>query len=257
MLLYWLVILLATAGGETLAQAQDTTREAEPQVQAAPLPALDGSVIEPVTLVYETSIEAQGRQASMTVTRTVETGTYDGQPIWRIVDESESGMSGGADTVIVDRQTLAPLHRMVSGRGHLSVSYTDTSVTGTMEARGRSVSIDRSLDAPVLGNGPGLELALAGLPLAEDYSTPLRTFNPTQQSVQTMTFTVIGTRTVQVPAGTFKVYVAELTPSEEDQGAGETLYLKQSAPHYVVKGESDLPPQMGNGTATRVLTSME
>jgi hypothetical protein len=59
-----------------------------------------------------------------------------------------------------------------------------------------------------------------------------------------------------VPGGTYKTYVAELGPVDADQG-GETLFLKQTAPHHVVRGESALPPQMGSGSAVRVLRSMD
>lgn len=238
-------------GGAAHAQTPDTTAPAPDA-----LPSLDGSVIEPATLVYETSIEAQGRQASATVRRTIEAAMHDGRAVWRVVDQNQSGMGAGADTFLVDRQTLAPVQRNMSGQGRLMVSYTDTTVTGSLQARGRSVSIDASLDGPILGDGPALEIALAALPLTDAYSTTFRIFNPVQQSTRTMQFTVTGTRTVQVPGGTFKTYVAELGPTDADQG-GETLYLKQTAPHHVVKGESDLPPQMGSGSATRVLRSMD
>ncbi len=241
-LLYLLALFLSVAGCEDLGQAQ-------------PAPQPDGSLIEPITLTYETAVEAQGRQMSMTVRRTVEAATHDGRAVWRIVDRNTSGMTSEADTVLVDRQTLAPVRRSVAGQGRLMIAYTDTSVFGTMQARGRSVPIDASFEPPVFDNGPGLELALAALPLDSTYSTTLRVFNPTEQRVRTMTLEVTGTRTVQVPGGTFKVYVAELV--RENGTGGETLYLKQSPPHHVVKGASDLPPQMGSGSATRVLMRME
>lgn len=252
-LLYLLALFLSVAGCEDLVHAQDSARVATTQAQPAPQP--DGSLIEPITLEYETSVEAQGRQMSMSVRRTIEAATHEGRAVWKIVDRNTSGMTGGADTVMVDRQTLAPVQRSVAGQGRLMIAYTDTSVSGTMQARGRSVSIDASFEPPIFGNGPGLELALAALPLDSTYATALRVFNPTEQRVRTMTLEVTGTRTVQVPGGTFKAYVADL--ASEDGNQSETLYLKQSAPHHVVRGESDLPPQMGSGSATRVLTRME
>ncbi len=243
---------LALIGGVTQAPAQDTTHAAARDT----LPSPDGSLIEPATLVYETSIEAQGQQASATVRRTIDAATHAGRAVWRIIDQNMAGMQAGADTFLVDRQTLAPVQRSMSGQGRLTVSYSDTAVTGSLQARGRSVSIDASLDGPILGDGLALEIALAALPLTEAYSTTFRIFDPVQQATRTMQLTVTGTRTVQVPGGTFKTYVVELGPADADQG-GETLYLKQTAPHHVVQGESDLPPQMGSGSATRVLRSIE
>ena len=243
---------LVLMGGAAPAHAQDTTHTTAPDT----LPALDGSVIEPATLVYETTIEAQGQRASATVRRTIATATYDGQAVWRIVDQNQSGMGAGADSFWVDRGTLAPMRRSMSGQGRLRVAYTDSTVTGTFQARGRSVSIDAALDGPILGDGPALEIALAALPLTDGYSTTFRIFNPVQQSTRTMQLIVTGTRTVQVPGGTYKTYVAELGPVDADQG-GETLFLKQTAPHHVVRGESALPPQMGSGSAVRVLRSMD
>ncbi len=138
----------------------------------------------------------------------------------------------------------------------MTLSYTDAAITGTMSGMGQTIEIDKALDAPVWGDGPGLELALAGLDLSEGYSTTYRVFNPQQQAVHTMKLTVAGTETVEVPAGSFETYVMEIEPVESGQGRPQTLYLRADAPHHVVKSEAQLPPQMGGGTVTRELASM-
>ncbi|NBB72300.1 MAG: hypothetical protein GVY35_01325 [Bacteroidetes bacterium] len=129
---------------------------------------------------YTATFNVQGRSINLDITRTIEAATHDGRSVWRVVDESQSPMGTSVDTVAVDKADLTPVRRSAGGQGSMEISYTDAAITGQMSVMGQTMEIDKSLDAPVLGDGPGLELALAGLDLSEGYSTTYRVFNPQQ-----------------------------------------------------------------------------
>ena len=253
---------VAATLGELRVDPSTVTRPEAPDEAAAeaaktaPLPEADGSAIRPATMQYTATVNMQGRSIDLDVTRTIEEATHEGQAVWRVVDESQSPMGASVDTFAVDRAALTPVRRSAGGQGSMTLRYTDDAITGQMSGMGQTLDIDRSLDAPVLGDGAGLELALAGLDLSAGYTATYRVFNPQQQAVQPMTLTVAGTETVAVPAGSFDTYVVEIEPVESGQGQPQTLYLAADAPHHVIKSEAKLPPQMGGGTVTRELASM-
>ncbi len=233
----------------------DTSANAEAaEAQTAPLPDADGAAIEPMTLAYNGTLSMQGREIEMDLQRIIEAGD---EGTWRILDLAEMPMGSTADTFVVAQETLKPIRRSMSAMGAtMRFAYADSAVTGQMGAAGQMTDVDVALDAPVLGDGASQELFIAGLPLEEGYSTTLRTFNAQTQKAQPVKLEVTSTATTEVPAGTYETYVVELTPLDES-GSATTLYVLQDAPHYAVKGEYQLPAQMGGGTMTTELVTME
>lgn len=224
--------------------------------QTAPLPDADGSLLAPGTMQYRTALSVQGREINVDVTRTLAEATFEGQPVWRVVDRAETPLGASSDTVQVNRKTLRTMHRLASqGGGTVELRFSDDAVTGAINAGGQSIDVNTDLEAPVLSDGVGLETFVAGLPLEDGYEATVRTFNPQQQQAVPMTLAVTGTESVETPAGTFETFVVELTPV--DGGDTRTLHVRQEAPHTLVKKEQPLPAQMGSGTATTVLQSME
>jgi hypothetical protein len=72
----------------TLPDSLDKAQAA--QAQTAPLPDADGSLMEPGQMKYSTTFNVQGREINVNVTRTVEEATFEGIPVWRIVDRAKS-----------------------------------------------------------------------------------------------------------------------------------------------------------------------
>lgn len=242
-------------GTVTLPDSLEQARAEE--AQTAPLPDADGRVIEPVEMTYRGTLQAGGQEMQLDMTRTVASSEIDGRTVWQAVDATELPMGTMNDTSFVDEATLRPVRRSMGGMGTATLDYTDEKITGEIGAQGQTMEIDADLEAPVLDGGPGQELFIAGLPLEEGYETTLRTFNPQQQAVQPLQLEVTGATTTEVPAGTYDTYVVELTSMDEGSGGGATLYVTREAPHYVVRGEYRLPAQMGSGTMTAELVSME
>jgi len=232
----------------------ETSDEAEASKTSA-LPDADGSVIQPTTVEYTTSLSIQGRSLELTTTRTIAEAMHEDQSAWRIVDDISSPMMNASDTLLVDRATLRPLARHVKGQGTVQLSYSDDAITGQMQAMGQSMDIDKSLEAPVLASGSGMELAMAGLPLEEGYETTLRTFNYQQQNVRRVKLAVTGSGTLDVGAGSFETLTVEVTALDGNDAGTGTYHVMADAPHHVVKADVNLGAAMGGGTATVELTA--
>ena len=217
------------------------------------LPEADGSVVEPGTMEYTTSLTVRGQEVSINATRTI---AAHGDAM-HIIDEAQTPMGSAVDTFVVDAETLMPQRRSIKqGPATIALEYGASSVTGSVSSPMGNADIDKTLDAPVIGDGSAMEVYLSALPLAEGYTATVRTFNAQQQSVRPMKLEVTGTATVEVPAGSFETFVVEVTPMDGNDAGTATMHVRQAAPHMVVQAETKLGPQMGGGTATAKLTSM-
>jgi hypothetical protein len=71
-----------------------------------------------------------------------------------------------------------------------------------------------------------------------------------------MTLRVVGTDSVTVPAGAFETFVVEAT--SQGPGPSGTYYVRQDAPHHVVKANLEVAASQGRTvTATKQLTSLQ
>jgi dipeptidyl aminopeptidase/acylaminoacyl peptidase len=248
---------------ETLAELTvDVSTVEVPEVPAAagaetaPLPEADGSAIEPGVQQYTTRLQAMGQELTLEVTRTIEPAAVDGHEVWRVIDVSVLPMATITDTLELDRATLVPVRRSIAGMAAIELTYTDTAIAGTMSFQGQSRPIELKLEAPVFAGGSGLEVTLAGLPLAEGYETTLRTFDPERQRVRIFSLKVTGAATAESAAGTYDALVVELQPLDGEEAGASAFHVMKGAPHWVVRREFKLPAQMGGGTGTKELVSL-
>jgi Protein of unknown function (DUF3108). len=219
------------------------------------MPAFDGSVLEAATLTYDLTTTRGERTSTNTATVTIAKGTHEGQPAWRIENESDRGGTESTGVLHLDRSTLHPLaHR--AGEGLFDLQYQDDVVTGTVGAGEQSTAIDTSLGASVLDEkSPNLEMALAGLRLEPGQSFAVRTFSPLGPSVNVVTLAVTGTESVDVPAGTIETYVVSMESSSGRTSTSGTMHLRERAPHYLVRGEATIQAGGMSMTLTRELTA--
>lgn len=231
------------------AQAQDDTPEA--------LPPADGGLIQPALFQYRIDMNMMGQEMTMEGLRTIEAATYQDRPVWRLVDGGDSPWGPYADTVEVDRATLLPVRQRTTGSGNVTLLYTEAGVTGEMNMGQGAIPINTPLDAPVYGAESALELALAGMPLAEGYATTLRSFHSYSQQARAMRLEVTGTTTVTVPAGTFETLVVEMAPIEGDGSENAVLHVLPAAPHYVVEATYTLPKAAGGGSIVVTMLDQE
>lgn len=242
-------------------EVQELDEDAAKEAETASLPMGDGSALEPAAMTYRVTLETMGQQIEMEMSRTIEPGTFDETPVWRAIDATQlpaqMGGSTAVDTFEVDKVILMPVRRHAKGMGRITLRFTDAAITGEMQGQMGAMPISVELDAPVVGDGAGLELWLAGLPLEAGYTTTLRTFSPAEQKVRPFKLTVEGSEQVETPAGSFDTFTVQLTPLDDSEGGTATLHVTQTAPHVVVKSTTKLPAQMGSGTSTVTLTSMD
>ncbi|MGD1048208.1 MAG: S9 family peptidase, partial [Candidatus Krumholzibacteriaceae bacterium] len=79
------------------------------EAEKAPLPAANGSLLKPLSLVYKGTGMMGSKPISLDVTRTIAKGAVSGAPTWQIVTNQSSGQGGAVDTFDVDASTLIPL----------------------------------------------------------------------------------------------------------------------------------------------------
>jgi dienelactone hydrolase len=217
---------------------------------------IDGSKMKPATLEYDVNLKAGGRSMDLSVSRTIASSNHGDTPTWTVVDQTSTPQGTVTDSLVLTHSSLRPMERHMSGPLTMTVTYSDTAASGEMTMRGQTVNIDKSFDQATLAGGSNVRLALASMPLEEGFSTSINVFNEQQQKVQTLSFEVTGTGSVETEAGTFDTYTVSLSSSGSN-GVSGTMHVTQSAPHHVVKSTLEQSSPMGTRTFTRTLTAME
>lgn len=215
---------------------------------------VDGSTLRPTTLRYDVTVTARGQSRTFSAVRALAATQAEGRDTWTVTDRTTLPQATVVDSLVLDRATLRPVSRRLSGPMTMSVSYTDTSATGTLQLRGRSRQINASFDRPTLAGGANVRIALAALPLRPDAVAHLPVYNEQQRSAQTLRFEVTGTDTTQTPGGTFDTFAVSIRSSEG--GLSGTLHVRRAAPHHIVKSTLTQPGPRGDRTFRRVLTSI-
>jgi hypothetical protein len=221
----------------------------------APLPQADGSLIKASSLAYQVILEMGPKKLDLKVDRKFELVTHKQGKRVRVTEKVKMPQGEQVDVFDFEGKTLRPVERKISGMATVNLSYTAEAISGEMGAGGRTMPVNKKLEAPVLGDGVGLELTIAGLKLDKDYATTLRIFEPMTQKVRAMQLKVTGQETTKVAAGSFKTWILELKPLDEDKSGQATLYVLEEAPHHVVKSAYRLPAMMGGGMMKSELTS--
>ncbi len=227
---------------------------ASANAMTAPLPTRDGSVIEPGEFTYAVTLTMGAQNMDLSMQRIIGEGEVEGRKTWRITDVVKMPMGEQKDTFDIDRQTLLPIQRRAVGMGSIELDYSETAVKGVMKGMGQTVDIDIALPAPVFGEGAGVIVALAGMPLAEGYEAVIRQIEPMTQKVFAYRIKVTGSETTKVEAGEFETLVVEMTPIGEASGSSVMRVLRD-APHYEIQGEHTLPASMGGATLKTSLTA--
>ncbi len=225
------------------------------RAENAPLPTVDGALIQPGTYSYKVQMAAGPRKMEASVSRVLARTGTEGDPRIQVTSTTKLPMGQQVDVFDLDGKTLTPITRKISGRVSVTLDYTEDAITGEMAGGGRKMPIQAKLTAPIFGGGVGLELAIAAMPLAAGYSGTVRTFEAMTQKVRVMKLEVTGETTTEAEAGKFKTWIVELSPLDSEPGGGGTLQVDQAAPHMVIKSEYKLPAMMGGGTVSTELVS--
>jgi zinc protease len=116
----------------------------------------------------------------------------------------------------------------------IDVAYADGRVKGSATAPGaqgiRTIAVDTTVPAGVIDDN-ALSALTPAMRWAPGAKFTLNVFNSGQGTLVPQTYTVAGTESVTVPAGTFQAYRVEVTGGQ----APVTMFVTTAAPHRLVK----------------------
>jgi hypothetical protein len=210
------------------------------------MPSFNGSLVQPHTAKYVTTLSMRGQEFTINSTRTVSEQMFDGKKIWRVIEQSSGPMGSGVDTLDLDAKTLLPIRRAAQqGPGLVTLVFEPGKVTGKISGGPMSMPVEIATPEPVVGDGAGTELAVATLPLAVGFKGIVNTLDLMGGKTQRATFTVVGEEEVAVKAGAFKTVKVQFTKAEETEPGTSVWFDVKS--RKAVKTETKLPPTMGGG----------
>jgi hypothetical protein len=109
----------------------------------------------------------------------------------------------GSDTVVVLRQTLAPVrHRSINARRTLSLDFDRSGVKGTMTPAGGAAQPVSATAAEPWFDAGALVLVLRALPLAEGYAAKFPAYGHEAGGAMTVTARVTGSERITLADGT-------------------------------------------------------
>jgi dipeptidyl aminopeptidase/acylaminoacyl peptidase len=205
------------------------------------------SDLRPEKSKYLFTFAGGGQKMTMDMTREVKSDNGK----WVIVDAITSPQFTISDANIVKQKTFTPVQRvMTQGPMTIDVTYSPTEVSGTMElAGGQKKPIKTTLDRAVLGDGAGLDLLVARMPLKEGFTIVFDTYDAPSNKIKQQEVKVLGKETVTVPAGTFECYKVSIAELDGGQKVTEWFSIKDL---NMIKSEA-VVAQMGNAIMTAEL----
>lgn len=254
---HWVV---AIAGVLTLGGARDAG--AQTPATVAPLPrdsmhrlTVDASRVAPARRVYRTVLLRDTSFLGLgELTMTVASTMYGGGPAWLLTQQGTRGVTAVADSLVVARDDLRPLHwSSAAGVARLAAEFTADSIFGAMSSPlgKQNIALRRASD--LLPNLTATDVVLGALPLAAGWTdaATLLLIDAGGATLVPATIAVEGEEHVAVPAGEFDCWVVSL---ETERG---------SARYWVAKGEplvvrsEQILPEVAGALLTRVLVQRD
>jgi dienelactone hydrolase len=203
--------------------------------------------LQPGTSKYQAKIEIGGQQIPLTVSTTI---AEDGGA-WTATDVMDTPNGTVTETSTLEKGSLiARKLNLKQGPIAVDLNFAGDKAVGNMNMNGTDKPISVDLGGPLFADAAGAKQSISCLPLAEGYNTTFRNFDVQKQKVKLMQLKVSGIDKVTVPAGTFDVFIVEITSA--DGGADkETLWVARDS-HKAVK-ESAVLASMGGAVLTQEL----
>jgi hypothetical protein len=213
---------------------------AQSATDSARAPHFDASVLRPIQLAYQTTLERDAGTSTIgTRTVTLSQATYAGTPAWLLVETRTGDGTPAIDSLFTDL-ALHPIHwGSVLGQARVSAEFRADSAFGGVSAPMGRRSIVTGLPPGTFINGPMLETVLRLLPLQtawEDSASTL-TVNVGGMTALPTRLSVIGDDRVRVPAGQFDCWVVSVRAGDSARG----LYWVSKRDPIVVRSALDVP----------------
>jgi dipeptidyl aminopeptidase/acylaminoacyl peptidase len=203
--------------------------------------------LQPGTSKYQAKIEIGGQQIPLTVSTTI----AENGGAWTATDVMDTPNGTVTETSTLEKGSLiARKLNLKQGPIAVDLNFAGDKAVGNMNMNGTDKPISVDLGGPLFADAAGAKQSISCLPLAEGYNTTFRNFDVQKQKVKLMQLKVSGIDKVTVPAGTFDVFIVEITSA--DGGADkETLWVARDS-HKAVK-ESAVLASMGGAVLTQEL----
>jgi hypothetical protein len=216
---------------------------------AVSLPRTDAALLALGEAAYRTTFAIDGEERAVSTRRAISRVREGDNAIVRVREMSQGTPEGETITDLAD-ETLQPQKSVArQGGGSADIIYSANRVTGLITFADRKFPVNVDLSGPVFGEGAALETAIAALPLADQYTTTLRSVETgVLQRVRRWALVVVGREKIAVPAGTFATFRAELKPID-DIDDRKTVWVTERTPRLVVQVENRLESKLG-GTVT-------
>jgi hypothetical protein len=138
-------------------------------------------------------------------------------------------MGDGTDVNTLDKAALSVKKRSVKqGPAVIDFEFTGNKVSGKMSMAGQERPINAELDGPVFPDGSAGYLTIGCLPLADGYTTTIRSFDLMKAKSKLMALKVAGSETVTTAAGKFDAYKVELTAADGGNDKATIWVAKQT-----------------------------
>ena len=223
------------------------------QSLTAPLPKMDPTAVSDHETRYKVAMEAGERKMEMEMTRKIAWVKDKAGKRLRIETHIKLPQGEQSDVYLLDAETLRVLKRTLSGMAKMHLTFDEKAITGELNAGGRKMPFDVKLDGPVFGDGASLEVAIAGMPLAEGYVADLRLFEAMSQKVRAMRIKVEGPGEVVLGKAKVATWKVSLKALDGEVGGDGSMQVEQAAPHRMLSSQYQLPAMMGGGTVSSEL----
>lgn len=198
--------------------------------------ALDGSAIEPATLVYDVKFQGNAvAQSTTTITRE----EIDGVAAVRSTTEMSGMGAATKEEVAFEAATLRPLFSTMEQQVgpqtvRIELRLEGDKVVGSMQMPGAPEPSEISIDAVSGTLLPGMEVfAVMVTDLATTKQFRIPAVNPQTRTIVPLEFKVVGESKVTVGAGEFDVYEVEVSGGPMPI----RLLVRKDGPHIAVKQE--------------------
>ena len=233
---------------------------------AAP-PPMNASAVGPIKLRYHGEHRGDHPSWIYTAHVSVEADAYQGRPAWRRSYRFEDvGKDGGnkiEGTILVDRETLAPLESQDTFGGQRShLVFRPDRVEGTDYGAGQTTAVSLHVQGFVVTDvWKALDLFVLGLPLRAGYRARVQVLYDNDKPLRPFAVSVERTERVRVPAGEFTAFRVLLEPLDGDERQRAIYHVRSDGPPLVVRKEYVVNPttvgQLKRSTGVEELEAIE
>jgi hypothetical protein len=201
----------------------------------------DARGLSPGTWLYGVHVSRAGADSATFYTKIdLVSSTIGTDPAWLLVSRRETPGAEILDSVVMVRETLAPVRRSLrSGLASLVHLFTPDSVKGTLVTPNGGGSISLARPPGLLPSTDVFSVLLGLYPLGKGWRQGFDVLNGAGDAVTHVDLAVTGEETVTVPAGTFPSWVVTLT----GDGAQQTWWVSKTGQQLVqVRSQSSRAP---------------